>query len=150
MICNSCGKENADGAMFCAGCGAPLTQPGANVQPDAQNYQQPGMNAQPNVQNYQQPGMNAQPVQPVVNINTQPTVPADYEPISMWGYFGYEILFSIPCVGLICLIIFSFSSKNVNVKNFARSYFCYMIIVAVICVIVAIATGGIAALSSSY
>jgi hypothetical protein len=55
-------------------------------------------------------------------------IPEEYRPISMWGYFGYEILFSIPVVGFICLIIFALGAKNVNKKNFARSYFCYTII----------------------
>ena len=36
-------------------------------------------------------------------------IPAEYKPISMWGYFGYEILFSIPLIGLICLIVFAFA-----------------------------------------
>lgn len=33
-------------------------------------------------------------------------IPESYKPISMWGYFGYEILFSIPVIGLILLIVF--------------------------------------------
>lgn len=57
----------------------------------------------------------------------------DYTPISMWGYFGYEILFSIPCIGFILLIVFSFGgTKNINLRNFARSYFCFMIIAFVL------------------
>lgn len=64
-------------------------------------------------------------------------VPPEYAPISMWGYFGYEILFSIPCIGFILLCIFAFGgTSNVNLRNFARSYFCYMIIVVVICLFV--------------
>ena len=56
-------------------------------------------------------------------------IPEEYKPISMWGYFGYELLFSIPCVGFILLLVFAFGgTKNVNLRNFARSYFCYMII----------------------
>ena len=50
-------------------------------------------------------------------------IPAEYRPISMWGYFGYQLLFSIPVVGFIMLIICSFS-RNINKRNFARSYFC--------------------------
>ena len=63
-------------------------------------------------------------------------IPEEYRPISMWGYFGYEILFSIPIVRFICLIIFAIGAKNVNKKNFARSYFCYTIICFVIFAIV--------------
>ncbi len=66
----------------------------------------------------------------------QPSIPKEYEPISMWGYFGYEILFSIPVIGFICLIIFALGAKNVNKKNFARSYFCYTIICLVVLVII--------------
>ena len=60
-------------------------------------------------------------------------LPEKYKPISMWGYFGYEILFSIPLVGFIILLVFAFGGTgNVNVRNFARSYFCLFILVLVI------------------
>lgn len=63
-------------------------------------------------------------------------IPEEYKPISMWGYFGYEILFSIPCIGLILLLVFAFGgTQNVNLKNFARSYFCFMIILIVLVVL---------------
>lgn len=53
----------------------------------------------------------------------------DYRPIGMWGYFGYGILFGIPFVGWIILIIFSLGgTRNVNLRNFARSKFCFLII----------------------
>ena len=59
-----------------------------------------------------------------------------YQPISMWGYFGYELLFSIPLVGFILLLVFSFGgTKNKNLKNFARSYFCFTIVVIVLSII---------------
>ena len=82
-----------------------------------------------------------------------PSVPKEYEPISMWGYFGYEILFSIPVIGFICLIVFAIGSKNVNKKNFARSYFCYTIIcILVFAVVLAIvmATGAAESIQSLF
>lgn len=85
----------------------------------------------------------------MANNNIPDNIPEEYRPISMWGYFGYELLFSIPCVGFILLIIFSVGgTKNVNLRNFARSYFCFMIIIVVLVAIFA-ATGGIAALLSN-
>ena len=76
-------------------------------------------------------------------------IPEEYKPISMWGYFGYEILFSIPCVGLILLLVYAFGgTKNVNLKNFARSYFCFLIIVAVIMFIL-VSVAGVAGISSA-
>ncbi len=78
----------------------------------------------------------------------------EYKPITMWGYFGYEILFSIPLVGFILLLVFAFGgTKNVNLKNFARSYFCYTIIVLILIgILVAVLTGmGVTAgLSSAF
>ena len=56
-------------------------------------------------------------------------IPDEYKPISMWGYLGYQILFAIPIIGMILLIIFSFGKdENVNLRNFARSYFCFLIV----------------------
>ena len=83
-----------------------------------------------------------------VNLNNQAGIPEEYKPISMWGYFGYELLFSIPCIGLIVLIVLAVSAKNVNVKNFARSYFCFLIILAILAGI-AVATGAGALIASS-
>ena len=80
-------------------------------------------------------------------------IPEEYRPISMWGYFGYEILFSIPIVGFICLIVFAIGAKNVNKKNFARSYFCYTIIVCLVAIVILaimMATGAVSALSETF
>ena len=83
------------------------------------------------------------------NFESSNQIPSEYKPISMWGYFGYELLFSIPIVGFILLIVFSITSTNVNLKNFARSYFCLIIIVLIICIILA-ASGGIATLITMF
>lgn len=104
MFCNNCGKEIPDGQKFCSGCGTPIGQE------------------------------QEIPVSPVV----APTPVGmndgmDYKPISMWGYFGYQLLFAIPCVGFILLLVFSFGgTKNINLRNFARSYFCFLIVVLIL------------------
>ena len=56
------------------------------------------------------------------------------------AYFGLSILFSLPVVGFIFLIIFSVSDANINRRNFARSYWCIYVIIAVAAV-VAVASG---------
>lgn len=77
-------------------------------------------------------------------------VPLNYQPISMWGYFGYQILFGIPCIGFILILVFSFGgAKNVNLRNFARSFLCTYIIVFVLVLIVLLFGGGAALLGSS-
>lgn len=99
--------------------------------------------------NFNQQPANQKPVAPQPIYASQPTIPAGYEPISMWGYFGYELLFSIPCIGFIFLCVFAFGgTQNVNLKNFARSYFCFLIIAVVLLVVLLVLTGGIAAIAS--
>lgn len=78
------------------------------------------------------------------------SIPVEYKPISMWGYFGYEILFSIPCLGFILLCVFAFGgTQNKNLKNFARSYFCFLIVFAILFAIILLITGGLAFLGAS-
>ena len=109
-----------------------------------QNYQggsgQPG-NGQQNYgysdqQNYQ--GYPSQPpyMQTQIDPNNPATIPEPLRPIGMWGYFGYGLLFAIPCVGLILVIVFSFGgTSNINLRNYARSYFCGLIVFAILAVI---------------
>ena len=42
---------------------------------------------------------------------------SQYRPLSPWAYFGYNLLFSIPILGFIMLIVFSFSNENINRRN---------------------------------
>ena len=51
-----------------------------------------------------------------------------FKPVSAWGYVGYTILFAIPVLGLIFLIVFACSGKKINRRNYARSYFCVLLL----------------------
>ena len=62
-------------------------------------------------------------------------VPPEFRPLGAWAYFGYSILFAIPLLGLILLIVFSFSDANINRRNFARSYFIGMLVALIIAAI---------------
>ena len=69
----------------------------------------------------------------VTYTTTTVNIPEEYRPISMWGYFGYQLLFSIPCIGFIVLVVFALGgTKNINLKNFARSYFCIFLLILII------------------
>lgn len=59
-------------------------------------------------------------------------IPREYRPLSMWEYFGYNLLYSIPIIGLIFMIVFALDSSNLNRRNFTRSFFAVFIIFAVI------------------
>ncbi len=70
-------------------------------------------------------------------MDNQENISDEYQPISMWGYLGYEILFAIPLIGFILLLVFSFGgTKNVNLRNFARSYILIAVIVVLLSIIV--------------
>ena len=47
-----------------------------------------------------------------------------YKPISPFGYLGYELLFALPIVGWIIQLVFAINHSNINVRNFARSFYC--------------------------
>lgn len=115
MFCSKCGTKNAEGVKFCGECGASLNG---------------GGNSNNNLNNY----------------NNMNNIPYEYKPISMWGYFGYELLFMIPCIGTILLIVFALGgTSNKNLKNFARSYFCLLILLIVLFLIIAVVAGSIGA-----
>ena len=64
-------------------------------------------------------------------------VPTEYKPIKAWGYFGYNILFAIPLVGFIFLLIYALGgTSNVNLKNYARSFFCVFVLALIIFLVV--------------
>lgn len=73
--------------------------------------------------------------------------PEQFRPLGAWEYFGYSILYSIPLIGFIMLIIFSFNDSNINRRNFSRSFFCGLLVfIAVMAALVA--TGFFAHLSN--
>lgn len=138
MICKQCGEENLETSKFCKGCGAPLQV----ANPAAATGYQTEYSRQNQSQTYSQAPVNSAP-----NYNND----EKYKPISMWGYLGYELLFSIPIVGLIAILIFSFSSStNVNLKNFARSYILLAIIVFVVTIVFSFIIGMLGVSASSY
>lgn len=80
------------------------------------------------------------------NIN----IPNEYKPISAWGYFGYNTLFSIPIIGFIFLIVFSFDSSNINRRNYARSFFIIYLLIAIVFLISILFFGGIGIFSTIF
>lgn len=68
-------------------------------------------------------------------------IPNEYRVLSPWAYFGYSILFAIPLIGFICAIVFACDSSNLNRRNFARSYFCGLLIAVILIVLFAVLVG---------
>ena len=135
---------------------APVAQPEPEVVPVVSAAPAPVVESvpapQPQVVYQPAPAPVAQPVPALVP--EQVAIPSQYKPLSPWAYFGYTMLFSIPVVGFIFLIIYSFKSNNLNRRNFARSYWCALLVaviavaaVLLIYIILAIIAGAGAAAS---
>ena len=120
MNCPVCGSPLEEGVKFCTVCGTKLVP--APAQPTAQ-----------------------QPPQQPVRQNTS-EIAQQYRPLGPWAYLGLNILFAIPIIGFIFLLVFTFSDKNINRRNYARSYWCALLVVIIIAVVffsIAYATGAI-------
>ena len=112
-----------------------------------------------NVQNQQFNNNNYQAQQTRVNTNytnynNSSYIPNEYKPLSPWAYVGYNLLFSLPIIGFIMMIVFAFDSSNINRRNYARSFFCAMLIgliIGIIAMVIMFAVLGLSfsALSSS-
>lgn len=117
MFCRKCGIENPDGVKYCRRCGESLSGAGASAG-DAAYV----------------PPTYAPPRREITSIDD---LPAKYRPIGMWGYFGYNLLFAIPFVGWIIALAFAVGvTSNVNRKNYARAYFCGLIVAIVLLLLV--------------
>ena len=121
MTCKNCGQINPENTIFCTNCGAKLPQA---VAPVAEAVMPA---AAPDVKTVR----TAAP--------TATAVPAENKPLSPWAYLGYSILFAIPLVGFVMLIILSTkAARNVNLRNYARSYWCALLIGVILGIVLAI------------
>lgn len=115
MLCKNCNAQIEDNARFCNACGAAATT-------DNQPIVTP----------------ISVPEQPVRSQITVDDLPEHLRPLSPWSYFGLQILYTVPIIGFIFLIIFSFKKSNINRRNFTRSYWCGLIIAGAILAIILI------------
>lgn len=117
MNCPKCGAQLSAQNQFCPNCGARVEQSNGESRV---------------VETVPIPGSYTNNMSQNGN-GFAPQIPDEYRPLSMWAYLGYQILFSIPCVGFIVLLVFSFGgTKNINLRNFARSYLCFMVVVLIL------------------
>lgn len=51
-----------------------------------------------------------------------------YRLLSPWAYVGYGLLFTLPVIGWILAIVFALNDDNLNRRNFARGYWCGVLV----------------------
>ena len=64
------------------------------------------------------------------------SIPYQCLPLTAWQYFGYQLLFAIPVFGTFALIAVALTASNLNLRSFARSYFCGFIIALALIVVI--------------
>lgn len=118
-LCSKCGKELPEGVTLCEDCAVFATSEAPQFHPEY---------TAPPVQASYVPGQSAFHI-PM----TKEQLPEEFKPLGAWAYFGYSLLFGIPLVGFILLIVFSLGgTRNVNLRNYARSFFCGVLIAAIL------------------
>ena len=143
MFCSNCGKQLPDSAKFCPDCGQPIIIPERPTVKESEPVRAPEPVKEP------EPVRAPEPVrvtadEPAFAPTPEPVVPEENRPLGPWAYCGYSLLFSIPVIGFILLIVLSFAGKNVNRKNFARSYWCWaLLVIALILIAVVILVTGV-------
>lgn len=132
MVCKNCGNQVSDNAPVCLHCGTILKIPTPPIPP------------------IPTPPIPTPPIPTPPNPFQQSSdIPHEYRPVSAWGFFWLKVLFCVPVIGFIFLMIFTFDGSNLSRRNFARSYWCGLLIVVILflilLVIAAVAAGGIGA-----
>lgn len=69
----------------------------------------------------------------------QQYLPGGLPPAFAWAYFGLSILYSVPVIGWIFLIAHALASRNINKRNYARSFFCIYILAAIVILLLSFA-----------
>ncbi len=148
MKCINCGHENVEGAHFCEECGVVLPTESKLGMGISDNQDKKDSNFNDYYQSQNKSEIVKQDYNSVYEMKEE-NLPSKFRPLSMWEYFGYQILFSIPIVGFVFLIYFSFfNNKNINRRNFARSYFCFIVICSISFLL--LAACGVGAMMAGY
>lgn len=58
-----------------------------------------------------------------------------YRLLSPWAYGGYGLLFTLPVIGWILAIVFALNDDNLNRRNFARGYWCMVLVVVILSIV---------------
>lgn len=151
MKCGNCGAEIKSG-NFCTQCGAmhtvvPTPEP---VAPTAPVYVQEPVVAPTQV--YIQ-----EPVAPPTQVYVpSPPIPREYRPLTPWEYVFWSFQFSLPIIGTLLLIFHALGgSSNLNLRSYAQSYFCTVLVVLIIMLVITLilaltGTAGVMAIAEQF
>lgn len=78
--------------------------------------------------------------QNVVTNNYGPAKEQD-EVVSLWAFMGLQLLYCIPCIGIISAIIIAFAASNKNIRNHARGLLVLTLFSIIICFFIGLIFG---------
>ena len=82
-----------------------------------------------------------------MNYNQNNGFDYSYRPLGAWTYWVLRIVFLIPIVGFIIALVLAFSAENINLRNYARSFFCTFAVAFIFIFIFLVVGGGLSALT---
>lgn len=118
MFCTQCGSEIQEGVSFCTECGCKIGAAVATA-PESPAQQTHPVQAPPVKQGGQR---SSAPLRQAADIDPESKV------VSTGAYFGLQLLFALPVIGLISCIIMCAAPKNENIKHFARATLIWTVI----------------------
>lgn len=119
-VCDICGREFDSSLAFCDACGTPV----------------PGMHTSQEI-----PVIQEMPdTKKAANEQVQDESLKTDEVVGLGTYFGLTVLFAIPVIGLIASFIVIFTSKNKNIKNYAKATTIWLAISLLIGILLVFAT----------
>ena len=145
MFCKHCGVPLEDTVQTCPNCGTDLTEVSETVpevvEPAPEEIVEVAAEVVPEPVPAAAPSPVPEPAEPAVKVVYK--IPPENEPLGAWTYFWLKVLFSVPIVGFIFLMIFTFHGGNLNRRSFARSYWCELLVVLIIITVLLILVLGL-------
>ena len=144
MYCENCGTLLEDAATVCPQCDTPVAdsvaappeEPPVSVTPPVPApAAPPAPDFSPAAADpYHADNQADRSIWPSMQTLTEKTLPKKFRPLGAWSFFGWACVFSLPLVGLVLAIVFSFVQKNLCRRNFARFFLCVRLVLVLLVV----------------
>ncbi len=147
LICNKCGAELEEGALFCASCGAKTESPSAEPEKTASARWTDDTANETAAENRPEPPITAQTADSphrTVNPPLQTANEEDGKHVSVVNWLCRDLITLIPCVGtiiyIIMLFVWAFDRKyDETSRNWAKARLIFTAVCIVIMIIATVA-----------
>ena len=142
MNCPYCGTEQAEETKFCTNCGKYIgdypIQNTVEASPAEELPEEPVLSDSPALTEEadESPAEDSVPSIELTRKEEKPSADGPWAGISTLGWIGIKLLTSVPIVGAVFVIVWSFGGCRKNVKKtFSRATLILALINAIICVV---------------